>query len=475
VSISTFTAAQMSEPDLLDESDLALAWTQLPPGPELAIRLALTDWAALSDRELVSAMDAARRQTSWTQSVQLEAVGELSRRRYDSTPERGSDIHRRIAGEVSLELTVPTWQAEELLWLADALPDRHPHTWAALRTGQVDLDRAKVMADGMSELDETLARALDRELTFNAVEETKTRLRKTVKRAVRDTDPDAFADKTKRAKAERRVEIWGNADDTCDLVGRNMDAGDAHAIRNRLTAAAQAMKADGDTRPIDQIRSDLLRDLLRGIPLPDAVRDLIVNDDDGDGRDAVAADTDAAGDATPGQDGPHDASADALAAVEAMVARALADVIDKQLSRLLDQARAEGRLDGLALLIGQAVGAMRDGLSGLVDGWCRATGGTSGWHGHDGYRPPAGMQRLIQRRHATCVFPTCQRRSHRCDLDHSVPHDHGGRTCKCNLAPLCRAHHRIIKQHPSWTLVQPWPGLLVWVAPSGTWHIVTPQ
>jgi hypothetical protein len=466
---------------LVDESDLALGWTQLSPGPELAIQLALTDWAALSDRELVAAMGAARRQTSWTHSLQLEAVGELSRRRYDSTLERGSDIHRRIAGEVSLELTVPTGQAEELLWLADTLPDRHPHTWAALRTGQVDLDRAKVMADGMSELDDAFARAraLDRELTHTAVAQTKTRLRKSVKRAVQAADPDAFAEKTARARDERRIELWDNDDGTCDLVGRNMNAADAHAIRNRLTAAAQAMKADGDVRPIDQIRADLCRDLLRGVRLPDAVRDLIVNHhsagDGCDGREAVAADTDAAGNATPEQDGPHDSSADALAAVEAMIARALADVVDQQLSRLLDQAVGQGPLDGLALLIGQAVRAMRDGLSGLVDVWCRATGGASGGHGHDGYRPPAAMQRLVQRRHTTCVFPTCHRRSHRCDLDHSVPHDQGGRTCKCNLAPLCRPHHRIIKQHPSWTLVQPWPGLLIWVAPSGTWHIVTPQ
>jgi hypothetical protein len=457
----------------INEADLAMSWTRLPPGPELGIQLALVDWSALSDRELVAAMEAARRQATWAQGMQLEAVGELSRRRNAAAPQGGSDTHRRIAGEVSIELTIPTGQAEELLYLAEALPDALPRTWAALRTGQLDYDRAKVMAEGIAGLPEELARRLDADLIGEAVGCTKTRLRHRMKKAVKAADPDAYADRTRQAKDERRVELWNNADDTCDPVGRNLDAADAHAILNRLTAAATAMRADGDTRPIDQIRLDLYNDLLRGIPLPEAVRNL-TSDDFADKVDDGAADTAASGDDTAC--GTRDfASLDVIAAVERLIARALADAADAQLTTLLDRVRADGHLDGLGRLVGQAVQAMRDALTGLVDTWCRATGGNPTEHGHDGYRPPAGMRRLVQRRHTTCAFPTCNRRSARCDLDHTVPYDKGGRTCKCNLAPLCRTHHRIIKQHAQWTFVQPWPGLLIWVTPSGIWHIVTPQ
>jgi hypothetical protein len=133
----------------------------------------------------------------------------------------------------------------------------------------------------------------------------------------------------------------------------------------------------------------------------------------------------------------------------------------------------ESRLDGLPMLIGQATRTMREALSPIVDSWCRVAG--IGDHGHRGYRPPVALQRLIHRRHTTCVYPTCNRRSIHCDFDHTVPYDKGGRTCKCNIAPLCRTHHRIFKQHPQWQLIQPWPGLLIWVAPAGTWHIVVPQ
>jgi hypothetical protein len=133
-----------------------------------------------------------------------------------------------------------------------------------------------------------------------------------------------------------------------------------------------------------------------------------------------------------------------ITTVERLVAAALAETADEQLTELLDRARAEGRLGGLNLLMGWAVQAMRDGLGDLVDSWCRASGGTPDrhghGHGHHGYVPSAGMRRLIQRRHTTCTFPTI------IELSNSI---HAGNSSS--------------------------PGLLIWISPSGSWHIVTPQ
>ena len=61
-----------------------------------------------------------------------------------------------------------------------------------------------------------------------------------------------------------------------------------------------------------------------------------------------------------------------------------------------------------------------------------------------------GTPRLVAVRDKTCVFPWCTRPARRCDTDHIVPHNRGGPTCPCNLAPLCRRHHRI-KTHGGWT------------------------
>jgi hypothetical protein len=89
------------------------------------------------------------------------------------------------------------------------------------------------------------------------------------------------------------------------------------------------------------------------------------------------------------------------------------------------------------------------------------------------YRPSRKLQHLVRSRNATCAAPGCGRRAASCDLDHTDPHHQGGRTCECNLAPLCRHHHRC-KQAEGWWLEQPEPGVLVWHTPAGRTYTTTP-
>ena len=65
-----------------------------------------------------------------------------------------------------------------------------------------------------------------------------------------------------------------------------------------------------------------------------------------------------------------------------------------------------------------------------------------------------------------CLARWCRRPAAECDKDHTVPYDQGGKTCLCNLAPLCRRHHRA-KQARGWHLEQPSSGTLIWTTPSG--------
>jgi hypothetical protein len=89
-----------------------------------------------------------------------------------------------------------------------------------------------------------------------------------------------------------------------------------------------------------------------------------------------------------------------------------------------------------------------------------------------GYRPPALLAHLITVRHRTCSFPGCRRPARRCDQDHTTAYQAGGRTCECNLSPLCRAHHQA-KQAPGWHLAQPQPGVLTWTTPHGRAYTTT--
>ena len=89
------------------------------------------------------------------------------------------------------------------------------------------------------------------------------------------------------------------------------------------------------------------------------------------------------------------------------------------------------------------------------------------------YRPSPGLRHLVEIRHATCTYPGCRRPAMRCDADHTVAYHRGGRTCLCNLAPLCRHHHEV-KQSQGWALEQESPGVMAWTTPAGRRYVVGP-
>jgi len=113
------------------------------------------------------------------------------------------------------------------------------------------------------------------------------------------------------------------------------------------------------------------------------------------------------------------------------------------------------------------------GWSGAVTAEPVATGSCDHRHCEPGYRPSPALQRLIRARASTCTAPGCRRPAAACDLDHTRAYDDDGWTCECNLAPLCRRHHRA-KQAHGWRLTQPQPGVLIWTTPSGRVYSTQP-
>ncbi len=112
-------------------------------------------------------------------------------------------------------------------------------------------------------------------------------------------------------------------------------------------------------------------------------------------------------------------------------------------------------------------------VTGLKINWLET--GTCG-HAREtpAYQPPPALRHLLQTRDRTCSFPGCRRPARRCDDDHTIPYDQGGRTCECNLAALCRRHHAA-KQAPGWHLDQPQPGTLGWTLPNGRTYTTKPR
>jgi hypothetical protein len=273
-----------------------------------------------------------------------------------------------------------------------------------------------------------------------------------VRRAVVEADPEAFESRRAAAVRGRRVELFDNVDGTRDLAGRGLPADAADGAFNYVNALSNAIKADGDQRPLDAIRADVLLELLRGR----APADLHSTRQPGE----------------PARAPRHDAPA----GEHSIEAAAVTEVVREQITELLGQVRDSARPDRTRLLMAEAARRIKDAVAALKAGWCAASTDAQGnhLHGHGGYRPPAAMRRLVIARDHTCRFPSCRAPATRCDHDHTLAHHRGGPTCPCNLALLCRRHHRL-KQRPHWTLTQPWPGVLVWTTPTGHTYTVGPD
>jgi hypothetical protein len=84
----------------------------------------------------------------------------------------------------------------------------------------------------------------------------------------------------------------------------------------------------------------------------------------------------------------------------------------------------------------------------------------------EAYEVPDRLAAQTRLRDLTCVFPGCSRPARRCDCDHVIPESEGGPTCTCNVAPLCRGHHRL-KTHGGWTYAVIEPGSYLWTSPHG--------
>jgi hypothetical protein len=96
-------------------------------------------------------------------------------------------------------------------------------------------------------------------------------------------------------------------------------------------------------------------------------------------------------------------------------------------------------------------------------------------HRHEakGHDPGVMLRHLSQVRHATCTGPGCRRPATRCDFEHNIPYEAGGRTCLCNGNPECRHDHRV-KQDPRWKVEQLPNGQVLWTTPSGRQYSTEP-
>jgi hypothetical protein len=128
---------------------------------------------------------------------------------------------------------------------------------------------------------------------------------------------------------------------------------------------------------------------------------------------------------------------------------------------------------------GIAMAALRAAVTALDRALARAdadaaAGGCAHADESPGYRPPPRLREYITARDVTCRSPVCRQPAWRADLDHTIPYDQGGRTCRCNTGGGCRRHHQL-KQNPRWKLEQTKPGIFTWTTPAGRTYTTGPD
>jgi hypothetical protein len=480
----------------------------LMPGPVLA---GLAAWAwedglgALSDDELIGVLCAARRVCSWQTALEFAAVAELDARRMTQV---GAVTEPKAAAHTSEELAaalVLTGRAADMLLDLAAGLARLPAVAAELAAGVIDRGRAVVFVDELAALDAADAADIAATVLPRAGEMTTGQLRAALRRAVLAFDPAAARRRRERAAASARVESWPESSGNTALACREISPADALAADRHTIALARSLKAAGAPGSLDQLQAGVCLALLSGqspeslLPTPAAGQS--GHEPGGGSADARAALAWPAGPLgtvhltmpLTAWLGLSDAPGiiDGVDAADAMTCRDLAHALAARtgtrwcLTITGPDARALGHAcatTGPPQAAPPSPGRAPPGqpwpggpewLAGLTIQWLE-TGDCSHRRETTAYRPSRRLSHLVKVRNPTCSFPGCRRRAVHCDDDHTIAYDRGGRTCECNLTPLCRRHHQA-KQAFGWHLDQPRPGTLVWTLPHGRGYTTAPQ
>jgi hypothetical protein len=246
--------------------------------------------------------------------------------------------------------------------------------------------------------------------------------------------PEAEAQARARAFGRRRVVVQPGADGMATLIAELAEV-DAHRIHRRLGALARGITADTgasggvEPRTADQLRADLLVDLLLGAAAP--------RPDDAAG----AASTPPAGSASlaaqaPGAPDPSSVSEDPLRPQPS--GPDISVIIS--LEALLGLAQTPATVPGIGPIPAEVARALA--ADGTWRAWVADARGAITATGSRGYVPSAAVARLVRAREPHCRFPGCRQPAHRCDLDHTIPYPRGA-TTSANLGPLCRRHHNL--------------------------------
>ncbi|WP_104104997.1 HNH endonuclease signature motif containing protein [Arthrobacter sp. 08Y14] len=367
------------------------------------------------------------------------------------------------AEEAAAILHLPTNTAKMLMSEAGRLCTTHTATLARLEDGSLGYGHVQTVLDQSQNVpDSELAGFETVLLEAAAAGQTSSQFRVKARRLREGRYPETVPVRHKSAFERRRVCLVPE-EDGMSWLSALLPAARAQLVYTQFTTAARGEQGAGDPRGVDQLRADILADLL------DGERDPMGRDAEGSGHEGS---------------GNHGAAG--------REGRTRSDAGDDKASEKKSRARA--RTEILVLITAETLfGA--DEQPAELHGYGpispetarRLARQAAHWTAVErnpdteeilrvGRRRkvPAGLQRWLRARDGTCRFPGCRTNAVMAEIDHTKPWSHGGSTDHDNLEHLCRRHH-MFKSRGFWKARQHSPGIIEWTSPGGRTYRTDPH
>ena len=371
---------------------------RMEPGPLLGVILAAIDVNDLPGYDRIVVLRAHQRMASHYQAQIYRDMAAVT----DHFSELDDDLQLSVesaAAEIRAALRLTRRAADAELEYALDLHLRLPRLRDALSAGDVDVRRAKVILHATCHLPIGVARNVVEEILPVAPTLTTGQLGARLRKLCIDVDPDDARERYATAVEERRVTSQPTESGTANLFGLDLPPHRVAAAMARINELARSLRRPGEARSMDQLRADVLLDLLEG------TKDHAISRGSSRGTVDLHVDLETLA-------GLADRSGE-LAGYGPVIADIARQVTEQQ-------SRAEWRF------------TVTDSASGqpLHTGITRR-------------RPAAAARRYVEARDRTCIFPGCRMAATASDLDHRIPWSEGGPTSITHLAPACRHDHGI--------------------------------
>ncbi|POX67862.1 HNH endonuclease [Microbacterium sp. Ru50] len=382
---------------------------------------------------------------------------------------------RGIAAELAGVFVATDRTLQRRIDEARDLVENYPVTMAAWEAGRIVRGHVRVIQETGCLVPAEERAEFERVAVNRCEGETPNRVRDALRMLAERMHPRSFTERHEEAAAGRCVRVQAGADGMSDLIA-TLPTVIADGIVDRLTRQAREIinaRAQADAAGVDTSGADARADAF-------GARADARADANGGGRDADATICDGSSfvdDARTIDQVRADVLSDLLlAGTPALDPTGTGDgdgtlgAIRAHVQVAVSALTLIGQDDGPADLAGRSpidAKTARE-LAGNATSWDRllthpVTGTVLEC---DTYRPTAAMARLLRARDRHCRFPGCRQPAIRCELDHTIAASDGGPTHVCNLANLCKRHHDV-KHHTRWHVRQLPGGRLVWTSPTG--------